>query len=172
MLLRTASDLKRPMSCNTSADGVFGRHISDRALRQWRQEPGFPDCANGYDIKAIKRWRNARAKKGSEAGDKMHQLKLDRESQRLRLDTHKADDAERQGKIGEGNILPRDELTLTLRELIGLARDRILNEVPREIAKRFPKHRRKIFAVCDTTIRGILEQLSRDLKQVAQHGNE
>jgi hypothetical protein len=26
MLLPTASDLKRPMSCNTSADGLFGRH--------------------------------------------------------------------------------------------------------------------------------------------------
>ena len=28
MLLRTASDLKRRMSCNTSADGVFGRHTA------------------------------------------------------------------------------------------------------------------------------------------------
>lgn len=140
--------------------------IKPSSLRAWMKEPGFPDTTHGYDVVAIQRWRDAHGKKGSEDGDKMQELKLAREAMRLRLDRVKADEAEREAEVQKGNILPRDEFTLTLRELITQCRTRLTTDLPRELAKRFPKLRAKVLTVAEDTVRKILADFARDLEQL------
>ena len=64
MLPPTASDLKRPMSCNTSADGVLGRHtytspeIHQRSLHETGQESNVFVCSPiRPDDAAFDQWR-------------------------------------------------------------------------------------------------------------------
>ena len=117
--------------------------ITPRSLRDWMKEPGFPDCSAGYDIDEIKRWRDDRAKKGSELGDQAKKLKVATAAQKLRFEKARADAAEREERAAQGNILPRDELETAVAELISLARDR-LSGVPKSLSKFLPKtlHRR------------------------------
>ncbi len=98
----------------------------------------------------------------------------DDKATRSRKERAKADQEEiklermrREEEIAVGNILPRDELTLAIIETVTRARDRMLSEIPREISKRFPNQRRKIFDVCAETLEISLDQLARDLEQVA-----
>ena len=51
----------------------------------------------------------------------MQQLKIAKAAQDLRLATVKADAAEREAVIAEGNILPRDEFTLSIIEHLQIA---------------------------------------------------
>ena len=142
-------------------------HVSATALRLWEGDPTFPSQTDGYNLTAIRLWLAARGSQKSDAGGRMADAKLARQIAAAKLDLLKLKIAERLEEQEQGNILPRDELTITHIEIIGLARDRIMSDIPREISKRFPKQRRKIFEVCDEVIRGILEQLARDLQQIA-----
>lgn len=57
--------------------------ITSRALRDWMQDPGFPDWSAGYDISAIKRWRDDRGRKGSDLDGKADAVRLATNLQKL-----------------------------------------------------------------------------------------
>ena len=102
----------------------------------------------------------------SEESEKARKLNLGLKATKLRIEKAKADRIEEQREREKANILPRDEYTLTIREIIGLARDRLINEIPREIAKRFPKLRNDIIDIGEDTARKILSDFARQLEQI------
>lgn len=138
--------------------------ITPRSLRDWMKEPGFPDCAAGYDVDAIKRWRDDRAKKGSELGEQAKRLKVATAAQRLRLEKARADAAERNEQTAQGNILPRDELETAIAEAISLARDQFLS-LPKELCRLAPKAlHRKLQDEGEKTVTRILNEFARQLQ--------
>jgi len=58
--------------------------ISAPSLREWMKQPGFPNCDNGYDIDAIKAWRDATDRKNAELPKKMQQIKAATAAEELR----------------------------------------------------------------------------------------
>jgi hypothetical protein len=148
--------------------------VSATALRQWQGEPGFPHNAGGYDLDAIRAWLAAKGspKADADADDngtiagRMNKAKLARAIANAKRDQVRAEREQRDNEIAKGNILARDELTLTLRELITQARTRLTNDLPRELAKRFPKLRAKVLTVAEETVRKILDDFARDLAQL------
>lgn len=37
--------------------------VTPRSLRDWAKKPGFPDCSKGYDLTAIRAWRDSRRRR-------------------------------------------------------------------------------------------------------------
>jgi hypothetical protein len=102
--------------------------ITATALRQWMREPGFPDSSAGFDLVAIRAWVQAKNRKGSSLDDKLTEIKVAREMQRLRLDKARADKAERHDKVDLGELLPRRKWELfaaTLLTHLGDAADQL-----------------------------------------------
>ena len=142
--------------------------VSPKGLRDWMKEPGFPDCSAGYPIDAIRRWQQTRGKKGSEDGDRLRQIKLAREGQRLRRDKAAADRQEREEQVAQGNILPRDELTLATIEHVVLARDRLMG-LPKEVCRVVPKrYHRKLQEQGTKIVRTILSEFARGVQKEAK----
>lgn len=77
--------------------------VQPSSFREWMKEPGFPDCSTGYDIDAIKRWRDANQRKGAELteglkklsaaikGEELKQARIDTETKSLKLDRLRGD---------------------------------------------------------------------------------
>lgn len=77
--------------------------IQASSFREWMKEPGFPDVSLGYDIDAIKRWRDANQKKGAELteglkklsaaikGEELKQARIETETKSLKLDRLRGD---------------------------------------------------------------------------------
>jgi hypothetical protein len=40
--------------------------VSERQFDRWRKEPGFPEDPDGFEVAAIRKWREAYQRKGSE----------------------------------------------------------------------------------------------------------
>jgi hypothetical protein len=53
----------------TEAAELLG--VNQKSLGNWKNEPGFPDCSDGYDLDAIRKWRDERERKGSEADSQL-----------------------------------------------------------------------------------------------------
>jgi len=150
--------------------------VTARQLGDWVHEPWFPADAVetdargtrcNWDVAAIREARDAMGRKGSDLSGAQKAIKLKSDHEKLRQLEIKTREMEHDEAQRKGNILPRDELTLTLRELITLTRDRLLTEPPREIAKDLgPKHRRRIFDTCERVVGKILHDFARQLEQV------
>jgi len=163
-------DISPTRKLAAAALGVTARQLGD-----WAQEPWFPPSAVETDARGVRRnWnvplireaRDAMGRKGSDLSSTQKALKLKSDHEKLKQLEIKTREMEHDEAQRKGNILPRDELTLTLRELITLTRDRLLTEPPREIAKDFPKQRRRIFDTCERSISKILHDFARQLEQV------
>lgn len=150
--------------------------ITPRQLGDWAQEPWFPPDAVQTDARGtrihwnvplIREARDAMGRKGSDLSGTQKAIKLKSDHEKLRQLEIKTRREEREEQLAQGNILPRDELTLTLRELITMTRDRLLTEPAREIAKDFPKQRRRIFDTCERAIAKILNDFARQLETLS-----
>lgn len=86
--------------------------VTATALRQWMAQPGFPDCSAGFDLAAIRAWRQERGKKGSEAGETVDRLKTALLAQRVRREKVRADREERHALVDAGELLPRQKWEL------------------------------------------------------------
>lgn len=138
--------------------------VTPTALRQWAKLPGFPDCSNGYDVEAIQRWRQEQDRKGSDTSHTLTKLKLGIQAQELRIKKVRADQAEREEQLAQGNILPRDEYELFAREVITIARDR-LQAIPQTLCRLVPKEfHSAILTEGKDHIRRILTELARALE--------
>jgi phage terminase Nu1 subunit (DNA packaging protein) len=131
----------RPVLEQKEAARILG--ITDRALRDWIRKPGFPDHSAGYDIAAIRRWADARSLKNSSKAKNREYIEQQIQEQKLRLETAKADKAERENEIAAGNVLPRDEYETFVREVISVARDR-LTLIPRDLCRYVPEKYHKV----------------------------
>lgn len=141
--------------------------ITARGLRDWMKEDGFPDVSRGYDVAAIKRWRDERSRKGSEAGDQAKRLKLAQAAAKLRQEVVKANAAERQEEAAKGNILPRDEFETAVSEMISLARDRLIG-LPKSLCKLLPKSlHRKVQDEGGKEVARILNEFANALDRLA-----
>ncbi len=140
--------------------------VTATALRKWMKIPGFPDCSAGFDIPKIRKWQQDTAKKGSQLGTDLQKLKVAREAARLRKERVDADRAERLEEVARGNILPRDELTLSVAEIIQLATIRLMT-IPKTLCRHLPKkYHRVLQREGERDVRKILEEMGRSLRQV------
>ena len=144
--------------------------VTDRQLGNWVNEPWFPKdgkTADGWNVVAIAESRDAAGLKGSPESGRLIQIKTERAELALRRDSVRTQREEREEEVARGDILPRGEMTIAHVEATTRARDRLLSEIPRELAKRFPERRKKIFDVSTEVVATCLEQLARDLEQIA-----
>lgn len=141
--------------------------VTPRTLRDWRAEPGFPDCSAGYDLDAIRRWRDEQTRKGSDEATQAKRLKLATQAQKLRLEKARADAAERAEQAAQGNILPRDECETAIAEMITLARDR-LTALPKTLCRIVPRqYHRRLQDEGGKEIARILNEFSASLERTA-----
>jgi hypothetical protein len=146
--------------------------ISDRALRMWMTEPGFPDCSSGYDVDIIRQWRDERNRKGSETSDQLQKLRVAMAAQKLRHQKAVADRKEREEEMALGNILPRDELEVALREIIQLTRDEML-ALPQLLSRLVPKkHQAKVLAECKKEVEKRMTAFARRVERVEDDLND
>src|ERR1051326_4469132 len=139
--------------------------VTERQLGNWKKEPGFPDCSQGYDLDAIRKWRETNARKGSKEGKLLRRLKAAGLRQQLRIRRAEADRIERRELEAQGNILNRDVYELFLIESQQKARDRLLR-LPKLLCANLPaKFHRTLQAEADKEIRKVLIELARDLEK-------
>lgn len=89
----------------TDAADLLG--VTPRTLRDWMRIPGFPDCASGYHIEAIRQWQESNARKGSEPEDAMRKLKLALQAEKLKQAQIETRDAQLRLEAKEKTLLPR-----------------------------------------------------------------
>lgn len=136
------------------------------SLRQWMAKPGFPDCSGGYNLPAIRAYIELARKKSKGEETKANRVHLLIKTQEARIKKADADRKERQEQIEQGNILPRDELTLFQREAIVLARDRLLS-LPKELARLVPaKLKATLVREGEKRVRRILDELAGTVQKV------
>ena len=87
---------------------------SDRNLRLWLREPTFPDCAAGYDLAAIKQWRDENKRAGSEARQDAHDLQTALKREKLVEAEIKNQQSRLKLAEREGELLPRETLERAL----------------------------------------------------------
>jgi len=140
--------------------------ISVRALREWQKEPGFPDYSKGYNVAAIKYWREVHQRKGSEVSEDLRKIRLELEQEKLRLARAEREKKERDNEIEKGNILPRDEYEMAFRESIQICRDGLMG-LPQELSKLVPqKYQKKLLQEGQALVKKRLAEFSRGV----QHG--
>jgi DNA-binding transcriptional MerR regulator len=88
--------------------------ISDRALRLWMREASFPDVSRGYDLAAIRAWRETNKRAGSEAREQAQQLHLALKKEKVAQEAIKTAQMERKLAEQEGELLPRETLELAI----------------------------------------------------------
>ena len=106
------------MVVKTRKEAAAALEITERALGDWKKQPGFPDSSKGYDLDKIKVWREEHQRKGSAKDDtlielnrqikeeQLEALKLKRRSVLLEIDE------------AEGKLLPRAKYELFIAGLL------------------------------------------------------
>ena len=161
----TAADKTAPeiVASQKRAAALLG--ITDRNLRFWMQEPGFPDCRGGYNLPAIRAWREVHERKGSQTGAQGTQLNQALKLQQFRLSKAKADRAEREERERQKDILSRAEAETTIMEIITTARD-LLAGLPKKLARSVPpKHQRRLISEGEKIVAAVLEQMARQAEE-------
>jgi transposase-like protein len=142
--------------------------ITPRALRDWAKEPGFPDWSAGYDLQAIRRWRDQHGRKGSDDDGTSRKLKLAIAAEKLRqakLETRKR---ELDLQTKEGQLLPRQAVETFASTLLSALAD-WCEQLPDLIAGELPKkHGAKIAARLTRELHQCREQLAEDLKRLPE----
>lgn len=84
--------------------------ITPRSLRNWIEEPGFPDCSAGYDVAAIRAWREAHERKGSEPEVATKRLKLALLAEKLKQAQIETRQSQLTLESKEKTLLPRQAI--------------------------------------------------------------
>jgi hypothetical protein len=103
--------------------------ISDRALRLWMREASFPDVSRGYDLAAIRAWRETNKRSGSEAREQAQQLHLALKKEKVAQEAIKTAQMERKLAEQEGELLPRETQELAIAQ-IGTKSGDCLDQMP------------------------------------------
>lgn len=161
----TETEKEKPLLIESQkqAAGLLG--ITDRALREWMKEPGFPTWEAGYNIHQIQTWAEGRGRKNSSKAQRMVALEEAIKEQKLRRETLLANKLAREEEEAKGNILRRDEWETFSREQITVARDR-LALIPRELCRYVPeKYHKTIQGEGEKIIQKILDELAKNFEE-------
>lgn len=138
--------------------------VTPRTLRDWQNVDGFPDCSRGYDVEAIRTWRQANERKGSEPERVAKQIKLGVLAEKLKqmqLRTKK-DQLDLDAK--EGTLLPRKAIEQSAAVLLSALGD-WCEQLPDLVAAIVSKKdQRKVRDRLKTELDARREQLADDLK--------
>jgi hypothetical protein len=93
------------ISQQTEAADYLG--VTPRTLRDWSNQPGFPDSAKGYDTEAIEAWREREQRKGSTEDQTAKKLKLALTAERLKQAQIQTRRDQLELEKREGTLLPR-----------------------------------------------------------------
>jgi hypothetical protein len=96
--------------------------VSSRTLRDWAHEPGFPDCASGYDVVAIKAWRDKHARKGAELSDQLDRLNTALKGSKLQREQLAIEKARLALDVAKRRLIPLEELQSLLGDLAAALR--------------------------------------------------
>lgn len=144
--------------------------VTARALRDWIREPDFPDIDAGYDLDAIRAWRNAHQKKGSPASDTQKKLKLASEGEKLKQAQIKTKRDQLNLQEREGELLPRaawERFAATLLSSLADAADQLPDLIGGDCC---PKCKKKVPPRLLKELDRLREQLAEDLKQTPAEG--
>lgn len=121
---------------------------------------------DGEAIKAAMEARDASAKSSSESGGTLQKLKTAKLAQEIKLLQIEVEQAERERDLQRGNILPRDEYTRFVREVMGIARDRWAT-IPKSLAKLVDSDalQSRLLREATKIVDAVLASLSRSLDE-------
>lgn len=100
------ADPPKPVLLN-QVEAARALGITDRQLRNWRNEADFPDCSAGYDVAVISAWRDKHCLSGSAGQLDMAEVKLAREREQLEIDRIKRAREALKLEAEEKELLPR-----------------------------------------------------------------
>jgi hypothetical protein len=147
--------------------------LTPQQLGTWAKELWFPEqgkTPDGWNVPVIREARDAYGKKGSEQSEEAKRIKLALQTEKLRQEKIKSERAEREERLAEGSLIPRDEYELAMIEQITMARDQILT-LPKLLARIVPqRYHKKLLSEGDRKIRNVLEQLSKGFERIKTEG--
>ena len=145
-----------------SAAAALG--VSDRQLGRWKQTPGFPDCSAGYDIDAIRAWREANQRKGSEDDDQTAILNRAIKLEKLKEIKAKNHLAQLNIDEAEKRLLPRKLYEQFIASLLAGIGD-WCEQLPGLVEAELPaKYGKTVKARIADECRRMRDQLAEDLK--------
>lgn len=156
---------KRKQLVRTRIEAAKLLGVTEKTLGNWKKLPGFPECSSGYDLAKIKLWRTAHSLSSDKESAEARRIRLAIQKEKLRQEKIKADRAERDDEIARGNILPRDEWELFVREIIHLTRDQLIS-IPTSLCRGIPrKYHAKLRSEGRRRVEKILLEFSRLLER-------
>jgi len=139
--------------------------ITDRALREWIKQPGFPDITAGYDLDAIKTWRESQQKKGSVQTEQNEMI--NRAIKLAKLDEIKKKNQLLDLQIAEeeGRLLPRLLYEGFIASLLAGVGD-FMDQLPVLVEGEVPqKYRSRLRSRLEEELRALRDRLAEDLKR-------
>ena len=106
------------MLIKTRKEAAAALEITERALGDWKKQPGFPDSSKGYDLDKIKAWREEHQRKGSAKDDSL--IELNRQIKEEQLEALRLKKREKLLELDEteGKLLPRARYELFIAGLL------------------------------------------------------
>lgn len=139
--------------------------ISDRALREWEKVPGFPDFSNGYDIEAIRAWRDQHERKGSAEDKQTQTINRAMKLKQLSILTRKDRQLELANMAKEGELLDRRVYEAFVASLLAGIGD-WCEQLPGLLVAEVPaKYGKKLQERAEEELRKMRQQLAEDLKR-------
>lgn len=127
---------------------------------------GYITSVDGEAIKAAMEARDAAQRTSSDSGGTLQKLKTAKLAQEIKLLQIEVENAERERDLQRGNILPRDEYTRFVREVMGIARDRWAT-IPKSLAKLVDSDalQSRLLRESTTIVEAVLSSLARSLEE-------
>ncbi len=92
--------------------------VTDRQLRNWRREDDFPDCSSGYDLAAIREWRDRHERTGSAERDAASKLQTALKREKLEQEQIKTEEARLRLAEKQGTLIDRATVELAIAEIL------------------------------------------------------
>jgi hypothetical protein len=92
--------------------------ITPRTLQRDMKDPGFPDCSAGYDVEAIREYRQSRTRPETDARDEARELDLQTKRHRKEQERLKAEKMRHQLEEYEGELLPRRTVEFAITSIL------------------------------------------------------
>ena len=140
--------------------------VTEKALGNWKHEEGFPDCSLGYDVDAIKAWREEWNRKGSGASDFDRQQRRELMAKRIESQTLKNYNENLDRLEREKQLLKREVVEQFIAGLLSGLGD-WCEQLPGLMEAELPaKQGKKLRARLETELRRMREQMVEDLKRM------
>ena len=154
------------------ADAARRLGVTDRQLRNWLREPGFPGISRGYDLAAIRAWIEERGRKGSDQDGASKRIRLARDAERLQIEQCRRQQAELDLRERQRELLPRrgwELFAATLLTQLGDWCDQLPDLVggvcPKQHRRRIADRLRQELDARRVSLRAALERQARELEE-------